>query len=543
MQRACDAGTSADCLGGNALAPGITGKRKPARYAMSFPRATGILLHLTSLPSRGGIGDLGPAAYEFIDFLASARQGLWQVLPLGPPANGDSPYSSTSAFAGNPLLISLERLAEHGWIDQSRLTNLPDHVGPVDYDQVRQYKLPLLTQACQNFLKRTNGGAHGRFERFCAENAWWLEDFVLFDALREQHGKQPWNQWPREFARREPAAMETARLALASEMSIRRALQFAFYEQWHALRRYCAQRSIRVVGDIAIFVDYDSADVWAHRDLYRLKNDLQPEVVAGVPPDAYSATGQRWGNPLYDWEAMRARGYEWWIQRLRWATQTCDYIRLDHFRGFEQFWEIPASEPTAIHGRWVDGPKDDLFHKLREALGGLPFFAEDLGYITPEVHALRERHHIPGLAVLQFGFGDPGAHIYLPHRLTPDRVIYTGTHDNDTTLGWWNSCTNDYERRSVEAYVGPCPQGIHWAMIRLAQGSVADLCVVPLQDVLGLGSEARLNTPSVPTGNFRWRCQPGSPTRDLAERLASLAEATDRLPQPVPVPPDEDFAA
>ena len=331
---------------------------------------------------------------------------------------------------------------------------------------------------------------------------------------------------------------------LASEVHLRRVLQFFFYEQWHALRLYCAQRSVRVVGDIAIFVDHDSADVWSHRDLFRLrKDDFEPEAVAGVPPDAFSITGQRWGSPLYDWGVMKARGYDWWIDRLRWATQTCDYIRLDHFRGFEQFWEIPAGEPTAVNGRWVDGPKDELFDKLRETLGGLPFFAEDLGYITPAVHALRERHQIPGIAVLQFGFGDAGAHVYLPHLLTPDRVVYTGTHDNDTTLGWFKSGTSEEERRAIQSYVGEAADGIHWAFIRLAQSSVASLSVVPLQDVLGLGSEARLNTPSVSQGNFRWRYQPGSLTDALASKLAALATVTDRLPPHVLPPPSEDFAA
>jgi 4-alpha-glucanotransferase len=510
---------------------------------MSFPRLTGVLLHPTSLPSRGGIGDFGPVAYEFLNFLASARQGLWQVLPLGPPANGDSPYSSTSAFAGNPLLISLDRLAEHGWIEASEVDELADSSGPVDYDQVHDHKLPLLMEAARKFLDSASGIARSRLERFRAGNEWWLEDFVLYDALRDRYGKQCWNAWPLELALRETGALETARTELASEMAVRRVIQFFFYEQWRALRLYCAQKSIRVVGDIAIFVDYDSADVWANRELFRLNDDLGPEAVSGVPPDAYSATGQRWGNPLYDWDAMRAQGYKWWVQRLRWATQTCDFIRLDHFRGFAQFWEIPASEPTAIHGRWVDGPRDELFDKLREELGGLPFFAEDLGYITPDVHELRERHQIPGMAVLQFGFSDSGAHVYLPHRLSRDRVVYTGTHDNDTTLGWWKSGTSDRERHSVEDYVGHSQDGVNWAFIRAAQASVASFSIVPLQDVLGLGSEARLNTPSVTNGNYRWRYQPGSLTRELAERLASLAEVTDRLAQQVPVPPAEDFVA
>jgi 4-alpha-glucanotransferase len=510
---------------------------------MLLPRLTGILLHPISLPSRGGIGDFGPAAYEFLDFLASARQGLWQVLPLGPPANGNSPYSSTSAFAGNPLLINLERLAERGWIDPEALAKLPAIVNPINYEEVRQHKLPLLWAATKKFLTTASGGARARFDGFVAQNGWWLEDFVLYDSLREQYHQACWKEWPRELARRDPQATAAARTKLAPDMAARRVIQFFFYEQWRALRLYCVQKSIRVVGDIAIFVDYDSADVWAHRELWRLKEDLEPQVVSGVPPDAFSATGQRWGNPLYDWDAMRARGYQWWVQRLRWATQTCDFIRLDHFRGFAQFWEIPAEDETAMNGRWVDGPRDDLFNKLKQELGGLPFFAEDLGYITPDVHKLRDDHQIPGMAVLQFAFGDVGAHAYLPHRLTPDRVVYTGTHDNDTTVGWWNSSATEYEKRSASALVGPVEDGINWALIRTAQGSPASFSVAPVQDVLGLGSEARMNTPSHQNGNYHWRMQPGALTSQMAEKLANLAEVTDRLPQSVPIPPAEDFIA
>jgi 4-alpha-glucanotransferase len=509
---------------------------------MPFPRSTGILLHPICLPSRGGIGDFGPAAYEFLDFLASARQGLWQVLPLGPPASGNSPYSSTSAFAGNPLLISLERLADHGWLDPSHLSTLTDSVGPIDYSDVMRHKLPLIVEAARKFLDRASGGPLACFEGFCLQNAWWLDDYVLYDALREHHEKRCWREWPREIAYREPHAIEKARQDFAAQVCIGRVVQFFFWEQWRSLRLACARRSIRVVGDIAIFVAYDSADVWAHRDLFRIKDDLQPEVVSGVPPDAFSATGQRWGNPLYHWGKMRSQGYQWWIERLRWATQTCDYIRLDHFRGFAQFWEIPATEPTAINGKWVDGPADDLFHKLREALGSLPFFAEDLGVITPDVNALRERHNIPGMAVLQFGFSDPGAHIYLPHRLAPDKVIYTGTHDNDTTLGWWNNAPPQ-ERAAVESLLGRQEDGVNWALIRLAQSSVASLSVVPLQDVLGLGSEARLNTPSLPEGNYHWRYQPGSLKPELTTCLANLAAVTDRLPPPVTFSAGEDFIA
>src|SRR5580658_454972 len=524
---------------------------------MSFPRASGILLHPTSLPSCGGVGDFGPAAYAFADFLASARQGLWQVLPLGPLGFGDSPYSATSAFAGNPLLISLERLADHGWIDQGKIDAtkingakidripadvLVRDVGPVDYPEVFHHKLPLLFEAARNFMRSAASGARSRYENFCRQIQWWLDDFVLFDELRARFKLESWNRWPRELTHRDPAAIEKAQAEMLAELDPRRVVQFFFFEQWRALRAYCAQRSIRVVGDIAIFVNFDSADVWTHPDLFRLNSDLDPEVVAGVPPDFFSKDGQRWGSPLYRWDVMKEQGYSWWIDRMRWLTHNFDYIRLDHFRGFSQFWEIPASEPTAIHGRWVDGPKDDLFVKLREALGGLPFFAEDLGYITPDVHELRKRLKIPGMAVLQFGFGNIGAHAHLPHTFTTEKVVYTGTHDNDTLLGWWASGTTEHERRQVAAYLGRCEDGVNWAMIRTASNSVASLCVVPLQDVLGLGSDARMNVPSRPEGNWRWRFNAELQRPELAEKLAMLAEVSDRLPQPLPFA-NEEWAA
>jgi 4-alpha-glucanotransferase len=510
---------------------------------LPFPRASGILLHPTSLPSRGGVGDFGPAAYAFVDFLTSARQGLWQVLPLGPIGVGDSPYSSTSAFAGNPLLISLDRLAEHGWIDRVRVEALSNTVGPVDYTQVFRQKLPLLFEAARNFLRAAAPDGRSRFDNFCRNNQWWLEDFVLFDALRARFKLESWNRWPREFSHRDPAALDKARTEMRTDLEIRSALQFFFFEQWQALRAYCEQHSIRVVGDIAIFLNFDSADVWTHPELFRLNSELDPEVIAGVPPDFFSKDGQRWGNPLYRWDVMKEKGYAWWIDRIRWVTQNFDYIRLDHFRGFAQFWEIPASEPTAIHGRWVDGPKDDLFVKLREALGGLPFFAEDLGYITPDVHAMRERLHIPGMAVLQFGFGDVGAHMHLPHTFTADKVVYTGTHDNDTLLGWWASGATDHERQQAQAYLGRCDDGVNWAMIRAATNSVASLCVVPLQDVLGLGSDARMNVPSRNEGNWRWRFAAELLRPELAAKLATLTEVSDRLPPEPEQTKNEDWAA
>ncbi|MFY9844079.1 MAG: 4-alpha-glucanotransferase [Terriglobales bacterium] len=510
---------------------------------MSFPRASGILLHPTSLPSRGGIGDFGPAAYAFADFLASARQGLWQVLPLGPLGFGNSPYSSTSAFAGSPLLISLERLADRGWINHAQIDALAGEVGAVDYPAVFRHKLPLLFEAARNFIRSATPNARARFGTFCRQNQWWLDDFVLFDGLRSRFKLESWNRWPRELTHRDPVARETVQEEMSADLAVRRTLQFFFFEQWQALRSYCAQHSIRVVGDMAIFVNFDSADVWTHPELFRLNSELDPEVVAGVPPDFFSKDGQRWGNPLYRWDVMQERGYSWWIDRMRWLTSNFDYIRLDHFRGFSQFWEIPASEPTAIHGRWVDGPKDDLFVKLREALGGLPFFAEDLGYITADVHALRERLKIPGMAVLQFGFGDVGAHVYLPHTFTTEKVVYTGTHDNDTLRGWWEAGATEHERQQVVAYLGRCEDGIQWAMIRAAAASVASLCVVPLQDALDLGSDARMNIPSRQEGNWGWRFNAERLRPDLAKKLAVLAEVSDRLPEPLPTTTRQEWFA
>ncbi len=403
-------------------------------------------------------------------------------------------------------------------------------------------KLPLLFEAAHNFLGAASAPARSRYQNFLRQNDWWLDDFALYDALRARFHLESWNHWPRDLIRRDPAAMEKTSKEMHGEVDLRSVVQFFFYEQWRALRCYCAQRSIRVAGDLAIFVNFDSADVWTHPDLFRLNAELEPEVVAGVPPDFFSKEGQRWGNPLYRWDVMKDRGYAWWIDRLRWAAINFDYIRLDHFRGFSQFWEIPASEATAIHGRWVDGPKDDLFVKVRETLGGLPFFAEDLGYITPDVHALRERLQIPGMAVLQFGFGDPGAHMHLPHMFKADKVVYTGTHDNDTLRGWWATAATDKEREHVEAYLGRCDDGINWAMIRAALDSPASLSVIPLQDVLGLGSEARMNVPSLSGGNWRWRFPAETLRPELAAKLALLAEVSDRLPAPIEAT-EEDWAA
>jgi 4-alpha-glucanotransferase len=495
---------------------------------MLSERSSGILLHPTSLPSRGGIGDFGPAAYEFVDWLAAAKQTLWQVLPLQPVGSGDSPYSCTSAFAGNILLVSLERLADRGLLDRDGVGALPDGDIPVDFDSVRAHKLPLLREAAVNFLRSAPDDARERYANFCRESKEWLEDYALFSVLREKFAEQTWNTWPREVARRDPETLARLRSELHEQLEQERFLQFAFFEQWGALRQYCSARGIRIIGDVSIFISYDSADVWTNPELFRLKKDLTPEVVAGVPPDAFSETGQRWGNPIYDWEALRARGYDWWIRRMRWAIETCDIVRLDHFRGFEAYWEIPADEPTAVNGKWVAGPNESLFDALQSALGKLPLIAEDLGYITRAVIHLRKTLDIPGMKVLQFGFGNKGAHVYLPHRYEPDCVVYTGTHDNDTVVGWWSNGATKDEKTLVTAYMGIGSDGVHWAFIRAALTSVANFSVIPVQDVLGLDSNARMNIPSETHGSWTWRLQAGTLTPQLAAKMAVLVQITDR---------------
>jgi 4-alpha-glucanotransferase len=496
---------------------------------MPLQRSSGILLHPTSLPSRGGIGDFGPAAHDFIRFLTEARQTSWQILPLGPPGAGNSPYNCISAFAGNPLLVSLERLAEHGWIGRERLKGLPDAVSGVNFDEVRAAKMPLLSEAAANFLCGSGSAARQKFSAFRQANGWWLDDYVLFEVLRQKYRGAHWNTWERSLVSREPESLRRVRAEFAPQLEIAAVIQFAFFEQWRALHQACREHGIRIIGDVAIFISYDSADVWCNPELFYLDDELRPTVVAGVPPDAFSESGQRWGNPLYRWDVVRSRGYEWWVARMRWALSQCDIVRIDHFRGFEKYWEIPASSATAIQGRWQPGPGDDFFNSLRQALGELPLIAEDLGYITPEVHALRERQRLPGMRVLQFGFGNPGAHFYLPHRYQSNTVAYTGTHDNDTTIGWWRSGTNEVERAGVEAYFGPqADDEINWTLIQAGACSVADLFILPLQDALGLGSEARMNTPSRLDGNWNWRFQPGVLLPKLARRLAGLATMTDR---------------
>jgi 4-alpha-glucanotransferase len=506
---------------------------------MQFERSSGILLHVSSLPSAGGIGDLGPAAHQFIEFLASAGQHVWQVLPLSPTGYGNSPYAASSAFAGNPSLVSLEVLAEWGWIAQSRISGFAaEGSSTVDFEQVQRQKIPLLYEAAGNFLDHGPNDAGfanqwREFEEFCREQSNWLGDYALYVELRRQFNTGAWTAWPEPLRKRDKAALAEFAARNARALQQEQALQFAFSLQWNQLRKAAARSAIRVMGDVAIFVNMDSADVWVHPELFELDKDLEPIRVAGVPPDYFSSTGQRWGNPLYRWDVLAAHGYGWWIDRIRRACQLYDIVRLDHFRGFEAYWAIPAEEKTAVKGEWVKGPGIELFRALQAALGPLPLVAEDLGLITPEVDDLRKQLGAPGMKVMQFGFGNRGAHNHLPHRMTVDTVAYTGTHDNDTTQGWWQSATK-YERAAVEAYAGPVADRPVWPLIRTAFASVAEMAIVPAQDLLELGSEARMNTPAVPAGNWAWRALQGAWTPQLAARLKAITEVTDRDNDPLP---------
>jgi 4-alpha-glucanotransferase len=526
---------------------------------MEFQRSSGVLLHVSSLPSYGGIGDLGTAAHEFVAFLAAAKQHIWQVLPLGPTGYGDSPYSGASAFAGNPLLISLEFLSDWGWIEGERIAGLAGRDGAVDFDKVEERKIPLLCEAAANFLDRGPSdskltGQWKQFEEFCRVETNWLSDYALYAELRRQYHGIAWTDWPEPVRSRQPQALAEAAVRHERAVNQEKALQFAFALQWNQLREAAARSGIRILGDVAIFVNLDSADVWVHPDLFELDPELKPERIAGVPPDYFSATGQRWGNPLYRWDVLASQGFGWWIDRIRRTCELYDIVRLDHFRGFQAYWAIPAAEETAANGAWVKAPGLDLFRALEAALGPLPLVAEDLGLITAEVDALRLEMGMPGMKVLQFGFSDKGAHIHLPHRFTPATVAYTGTHDNNTTLGWWRAA-GKVERDAVEAYIGPALKGEDaasplsnpdsgsapgavsnpvWPMIRALEASVAQMAVVPAQDLLELGAEARMNTPAVAGGNWSWRAPGASWTPQLAAQLAALVEVTDRDNDPLP---------
>ncbi len=492
-------------------------------------RAAGVLLHPTSLPGRYGIGDLGHELIVFLDWAQSAGLRLWQVLPLNPPGFGNSPYGCLSSYAGNPLLISPQHLLQDGLLPEQAVDHVPQFPDDrIDFDRVAPFKMGLLRTSWKHFNERGRDDHRQALERFEADNAW-LPDWTLYAALKERYAGAKWSEWPRGLAIRDPAAMATASRELADEIQFQKYVQFLFFRQWAAIREAAFTHGIRIMGDVPIYVAADSADVWANRELFQLDERGEPTVVAGVPPDYFSATGQRWGNPIYRWDLLRETKYRWWVSRFRAALRFADIIRVDHFRGFAAYWEIPAQEPTAIHGRWMPGPGRALFEAAREALGDLPMVAEDLGFITPEVHELRRAIGVPGMRILQFGFSQANSP-HLPHCYDPMTVVYTGTHDNDTARGWFTNASPE-ERQIATLYLGVDGQGpIEWALIRAAFTSVAQTAMVPIQDILGLGSEARMNRPGGNgTANWSWRFLPGALTHEHAHRLRRLAEISGRI--------------
>jgi 4-alpha-glucanotransferase len=502
-------------------------KHRSEPIARDTARRAGLLLHPTSLPSRYGIGDLGDEMLEVLDWAKAAGITIWQTLPMNPPGFGNSPYGCLSSFAGNPLLISPQLLLKDELLPPSALDDVPsfdNHV--VDFGAVAEFKNALLRKSYAHFTDNANSDHQADLAKFSREHIW-LSEWGLYAALKERNGGRQWSAWDRPLAMRQPEALAAAEKELAAEIRFHNYVQWLFFRQWSAVRDAAEARGIRIMGDVPIYVACDSADVWANRELFQLNADGEPSVVAGVPPDYFSATGQRWGNPLYRWDLLRQEHYRWWVARIRASLRFADVIRIDHFRGFAAYWEVPASEPTAIHGRWMPGPGRALFDAIRDALGDVPLVAEDLGFITPEVHELRRAIAIPGMKILQFAFGQVNSP-HLPHCYEPDTVVYTGTHDNDTARGWFDN-TSDEEREMALAYLGAGREEIEWAMIRAAYTSVARTAIVPLQDILGIGSEARMNRPGDSTDNWAWRFEAGVLTRDRAERLRKLAEITGRI--------------
>ena len=510
---------------------------------MRFSRSAGILLHPTSLPGAYGIGELGTEALRFCSYLQDSGIKIWQVLPLNPTGYGDSPYQSLSAFAGNPLLISLETLVAEGLLDQRALHPLPDFPEDhVDFSMVIPWKFNLLRKAASNFFRSATCEQKTDFESFTQQNHAWLDDYALFMAAKDAHQGRVWTEWEPKLASRQQSAITKWSEELSSEIAAYKFWQYEFFRQWNAIQEDCARREIRIMGDIPIYAAHDSADVWAHPEMFWLNEKGNPLKVSGVPPDYFSATGQLWGNPLYRWDVMKASGYRWWIERLRASLKMFDLVRLDHFRGFEAYWEIPAGEPTAMLGKWIKGPGAELFQVLTDALGPLPIVAENLGVITPEVEAIRKRFGYPGMAILQFAFStDPQAPTFRPHNYEPQLVAYTGGHDNDTMFGWWRSGVAQSTRTQADVkkeyadaqnYFGvsanELDRDVNWIFIREVMKSVADTVLFPMQDVLGLGSEARMNTPGTLGGNWTWRLRPDGLRAADQSRLRLFAEIYER---------------
>lgn len=502
---------------------------------MSFQRASGVLLHPTSLPGSFGIGALGKAAYAFVDFLANSGQTLWQVLPLGPTGYEHSPYiMNFSTFAGNPLLIDLTAFVSDGFLDAEELTPLADeNPERVDFTRVVAHKMHLLKQAYDRVQKARSPEQHTQLTQFCQEQASWLDDFTLFMALLEANEGTGWHQWEPAIARRDPDAIKAQKEALQDSIQFHQFLQFTFFSQWQKLRQYANSKNIKIIGDISIYVCHNSSDVWADPDLFKLDpNTFEPAFIAGVPPDYFSATGQLWGNPVYNWEQAQKTNFAWWIKRFQVTLQYVDIVRVDHFRGFEAYWQVPAGEATAINGEWTKAPGEQFFEALGEALGTLPILAEDLGIITPEVEALRDRFDFPGMRILMFAFGNDPGNAYLPHNYVSNTVVYPGTHDNDTIIGWWQQL-GAAEKQFLATYSGysspDAIEAINWLLIRTALASVADLAIIPLQDLLDLDGRSRMNDPSHNDGNWRWRYRSSDQlTQALSDRLLALTQLYSR---------------
>lgn len=511
---------------------------------MAFRRSSGILAHPSSFPSRHGIGDFGNTAYEFLDFLRDSKQGLWQILPLSPTGYADSPYQSFSAFAGNPMLISLDSLKDKGLLNDADVKPISEFSDDlVNYGPVITYKTERLQRAYRNF--GTEHNERGNFDEFCQREADWLDDYALFMALKIENEWKAWVDWEAGLVHRQPAALNAARERLADAVGYQKFLQWAFYDQWWKLRWAAGERQIKIMGDLPLFIAHDSADAWANPDQFFLDEHGNPTVVAGVPPDYFSATGQRWGNPLYRWEKMETEGFAWWMKRLRGLLKLVDIIRIDHFRGLESYWEIPADEPTAINGKWIKAPGDAFFRKIQDELGHLPLIAEDLGLITQAVTDLRERFAIPGMKVLQFAFGEKTDHAFLPHNYETNTVVYTGTHDNETIAGWYHNrgkSEDENQRREFQFATQYAnvqnPQEAHWDFIRLAWASVANTALIPIQDVLGVGDVGRMNMPGREGGNWQWRYRREHLTPEHANRLRHLTELYGRAPDS-PQPEDK----
>lgn len=495
-----------------------------------FERSSGILFHPTSLPGKYGIGTLGKEAYAFIDFLKKSRQKLWQIFPLGPTGYGDSPYQSFSSFAGNPYLIDFDLLIEAHLLSEEDLRDVffGDNEEYIDYGAVYNQKYPLLRKAYENFKSSDNHEMRENLEHFKRENASWLNDYSLYISLKNHFNGLPWNEWAHDIKNREHGAMEHYRNELADDIEYHNFIQFLFFKQWGDVKRYANENGIKIIGDIPIFVAADSSDAWANPEIFLFDEERKPVKVAGVPPDYFSATGQLWGNPLYNWQKLKETNYSWWVERVRANLSTCDIIRIDHFRGFEAYWAVPYGDDTAINGQWEPGPGIDLFNAIKSQLGELPIIAEDLGLMTQGVIDLREATGFPGMKILGFAFDSGEENDYLPHTYTKNCVVYTGTHDNDTLIGWFQKAKEE-DRQFARDYLNSSSDDeIHWDAIRGAWSSVASMAISPVQDFLGLGSEARINTPGVAAGNWQWRLRHGVLTDELAERIAKLTRVYSR---------------